>query len=694
MHFRSKLRLSDPYFKYVLDFFSLLFLSLFAQKILFIVWNIKFLKREEFSGILKSLLFSFRFDFFLLAWLLAPVVLGIIFFTLITGLQQEVIKKPSFLNAILKLQFFIYAFFSTLSVLAFLFFSGLNLIDIEFIHFTGRRMTLQSLFIFQEAQGKVMAYVVEYWILYFITFILFILFFSKWFKQLFALKKAVKVSEAQSSNSFSWKVAVGVFFILMLEVVAARGGLQAKPLSFVDAKYFTSPLLDLMMTNSGFSFIKSIDQKKAVKYKFFENARNELDKLEVQFSELAGEKLSTGKETFNFTHFKNKKPNIVILVLESFSYEYMGFETGEVYTPFLNQLSKESIFFKNGMADGRRSIEGIAALMAGIPAWMEEPFISSEFSSNQFLGLGTLAKQFDYATSFFHGGKNGTMYFDSFSKAAGFENYFGLNEYPEKEKHFDGNWGIFDHHFLSDVIDKTNRLKAPFLNVIFTLSSHHPYKIPQEYLSRIPESDLPILRSITYADQALREYFDKAKRQHWFNNTIFILVADHTGKAKTPQFDHEIGSFRVPVLIYAPNYTESIFLKNPKKIISQKDLLGFIYSLLTVDGKSNLESPLLENPFLFSKNIFVPIQKPQIIFDGVKYLVYDDQCRLEWSHGEAREWHAINSFFQTVTDEKSLVNNNCSDQKRVLFENYLKANLQLFSEALFDNRLYAPRSSK
>lgn len=688
MHFRSKLRLSDPYFKYVLEFFSLLFLSLFAQKILFILWNIKFLKREEFSGILKSLLFSFRFDFFLLAWLFAPVILGIIFFTFIAGVQQGLIKRPSFFNTILKWQFFIYALSSAISVLAFLFFSSLNLIDIEFIHFTGRRMTLQSLFIFQEAQGKVMAYVLEYWILYLTTFILFALFIFKWFKQLFALKKAVKVSKNLNLNSFSWKIAGLVFIIFVLEVLAARGGLQAKPLSFVDAKYFTSPMLDLMMTNSGFSFIKSIDQKKAIKYKFFDNARNELEKLESEFSEISEVKTSKEQEDFNFAHFKNKKPNIVILVLESFSYEYMGFETGEVYTPFLNQLSKESIFFKNGMADGRRSIEGIAALMAGIPAWMEEPFISSEFSSNQFLGLGTLAKQFDYTTSFFHGGKNGTMYFDSFSKAAGFENYFGLNEYPEKEKHFDGNWGIFDHYFLSDVIDKTNLLKTPFLNVIFTLSSHHPYKIPPEYVSRILETDLPILRSITYADQALREYFDKAKRQPWFNNTIFILVADHTGKAKNPHFDHEIGSFRVPILIYAPNYTEPIFLKNPEKMISQKDLLGFIYSILTVDGKSKSQSPLVENPFLFSNNIFTPLQKPQIVFDGVKYLVYDHQCRLEWSQGVAGTWQAVDKFFQTSQDEKSLTNNNCSEKKRILFENYLKANLQLFSEALFDNRLY------
>jgi phosphoglycerol transferase MdoB-like AlkP superfamily enzyme len=384
----------------------------------------------------------------------------------------------------------------------------------------------------------------------------------------------------------------------------------------------------------------------------------------------------------------------VILVLESFSYEYMGLENNKSsYTPFLNSLAAKSYFFKNAMADGRRSIEGIAALLSGIPAWMEEPFISSEFSSNQFLGLGSFLKAYDYTTSFFHGGKNGTMYFDSFSRAAGFDNYFGLNEYPEKEKHFDGTWGIYDHLYFKDVIAKTNSLKKPFLNVIFTLSSHHPYKIPDEYQDKFLDQDLPILKSVMYADESLKEFFDEAKKQPWFDNTIFILLADHTGKPNSEEFNHVIGSFRIPILLYSTKFNKDEIFESDK-IIAQKDILNFIAEIVSIESRTNkvsfesATSDQIQKQFVFSKSIFDSSRRPHIVFDGFKYLVYDQFCLYEWSIEESQKY-TLDSFFRKSlwTVEK---NNRCSDEKFKSLEKYLKIHLQLFSEQLFDNRLYAP----
>lgn len=670
--------------------FALIFL--FIQRLVFALWNIKFLKREGAIDILNSFLFSVRFDAFLVAWIVAPMLLVLLIFFALELILR--LKTPQFLkkdfSKFYHLRIYSFIFTSGFSTLAILFFSTLNLVDTEFIHFTGRRVTVQSFFMFNEASDKLSAYFFVYWPMFLVSFLLLASFGYMWL----LLVKKIKLQPAWRENKAPFQYTnltdAGILFLLVaLLVVGARGGLQAKPLSFVDAKRFASPLLDLMMTNSGFSFIKSIDQKKVFKYKFFDKPLQELAAVKAQLllEQEQSASLEFRRREQVLTDFKSlfpTKPNIVVVILESFSYEYMGFENNQSYTPFLKELSQKSIFFKNAMADGRRSIEGVAALLAGVPAWMEEPFISSEFSSNQFLGLGTYLKKFNYTTSFFHGGKNGTMYFDSFSKAAGFENYFGLNEYPEKEKHFDGNWGIFDHYFFQDVITKTNQMRTPFLDVIFTLSSHHPYKIPDEFASQFPSTEpWPILRSVQYADESLKRFFSEAQKQSWYNETIFILIADHTGKPKDETFDHTIGSFRIPLLIYTPKLSEEKVFTS-EKVVSQKDILSFIQAL--VDPHA-FHADKNDTQFVFSKGLFDRADDPQIVFDGVKYFVYGQNCLIEWSLESGAMSFRLDKNFRRIHKEGI---EQCSQEQKDLYEKYLKINLQLFSELLFDNRLYAP----
>lgn len=717
MPFRLKPRLYEPFnantenfifLIFFVKFYALCVSFLFIQRVLFYLWNIKFLHQESYVNVVQSFIYSLRFDLFLVSWVTIPLVVFLLLAYTVKVVRQLIQTSPSVENnsAIKistakqkKISIYLFQSASLISVLLFLFFSAINLVDIEFIHFSGRRMTSQSFFIFNEAVGKWGSYFLDYWILFITSGLLFALFIGIWsmmirkLNQFFESKKNEINSQLNQIKKTDFlNHGLKIIILVSLTVISARGGLQSKPIGFVDAKVFNSPLLDLMMTNSGFSFIKSIDQKKAVKYSFFDSPHEELDKLNFEF--VRDLNLKKVKLESEIGRKFSTQPNIVILVLESFSYEYMGLENNKSsYTPFLNSLAAKSYFFKNAMADGRRSIEGIAALLSGIPAWMEEPFISSEFSSNQFLGLGSFLKAYDYTTSFFHGGKNGTMYFDSFSRAAGFDNYFGLNEYPEKEKHFDGTWGIYDHLYFKDVIAKTNSLKKPFLNVIFTLSSHHPYKIPDEYQDKFLDQDLPILKSVMYADESLKEFFDEAKKQPWFENTIFILLADHTGKPNSEEFNHVIGSFRIPILLYSTKFNKDEIFESDK-IIAQKDILNFIAEIVSIESRTNkvsfesATSDQIQKQFVFSKSIFDSSRRPHIVFDGFKYLVYDQFCLYEWSIEESQKY-TLDSFFRKSlwTVEK---NNRCSDEKFKSLEKYLKIHLQLFSEQLFDNRLYAP----
>ena len=257
-------------------------------------------------------------------------------------------------------------------------------------------------------------------------------------------------------------------------------------------------------------------------------------------------------------HFKADsiqiKPNVVILILESFSKEYIGhYNHGKGYTPFLDSLINQSLSFSNMYANGKKSIEALPAILSGIPTLMNSAYISSKYASNQISSIANELNQLGYESSFYHGGSNGTMGFNAFSKMAGIKDYIGLDEYPNK-KDYDGNWGIFDEPFLQFAVKDLSAKKQPFFSTLFTLSSHHPFTVPDKYKDRFPSGNLPILESIAYADFALKKFFESAQKQTWFDETIFILTADHTSHSENPEYSTRTGIYKVPLIFYSPKY--------------------------------------------------------------------------------------------------------------------------------------------
>jgi heme/copper-type cytochrome/quinol oxidase subunit 2 len=315
MPFRLKPRLSEPFnantenfifLIFFVKFYALCVSFLFIQRVLFYLWNIKFLHQESYVNVVQSFIYSLRFDLFLVSWVTIPLVVFLLLAYTVKVVRQLIQTSPSVENnsAIKistakqkKISIYLFQSASLISVLLFLFFSAINLVDIEFIHFSGRRMTSQSFFIFNEAVGKWGSYFLDYWILFITSGLLFALFIGIWsmmirkLNQFFESKKNETNSQLNQIKKTDFlNHGLKIIILVSLTVISARGGLQSKPIGFVDAKVFNSPLLDLMMTNSGFSFIKSIDQKKAVKYSFFDSPHEELDKLNLNLLEISIEK--------------------------------------------------------------------------------------------------------------------------------------------------------------------------------------------------------------------------------------------------------------------------------------------------------------------------------------------------------------------------------------------------------------------
>jgi phosphoglycerol transferase MdoB-like AlkP superfamily enzyme len=416
---------------------------------------------------------------------------------------------------------------------------AINVIDIEYFKFILKRSTADLITLINTGDdfktlAPTFALDYWYWVLLFVFFVLLLHFFY--------IKTHRILIAQESGKSINWVNLSLLPLMAGLLVIGARGGLQLKPLNLTDAAKYGSASQIPLVLNSPFSFFKSL------KGEPIEVPSNE----ELLWAE---QHLSLCREIPTVDDsLKLDNPNIVILILESFAAEYIGFyNPNRGFTPFLDSLLSESLTFKYAFANGRKSIEAMPSIVLSLPQLMEAPFIGSAYSTNKVGGLVHSLKSKGYSASFFHGAQNGSMGFEGFTALAGFDSYFGLDQYPEPKKHYDKNWGIWDHRFFPWFARELNKQKEPFVSAFFSLSSHHPFKVPEEFENTFPKGNLPIHESIGYADYALKMFFEEAKNQAWFNNTLFVITADHGADHQYPEFTNIFGQYRIPLAFYHPN---------------------------------------------------------------------------------------------------------------------------------------------
>ncbi len=279
------------------------------------------------------------------------------------------------------------------------------------------------------------------------------------------------------------------------------------------------------------------------------------------------------------------KRNVVILIVESFGREYIGALNKELeggkyqgYTPYVDQLIGKSTTFKYSYCNGRKSIDGMPSILCSIPMFVE-PFILTPASMNDFTGLAGLLGEEGYETAFFHGAQNGSMGFQAFARKTGFQKYYGRTEYEAAKgtDDFDGTWAIWDEPFLQYYAEEMSRMKEPFMTAVFTASSHHPFEIPEKYKATFPEGPLEIHKCIRYTDMAIGKFFETARRQKWFENTIFVLTSDHTNMSDHKEYQTDLGGFCSPIIIYDPQKPEG---EMQDKIAQQIDIMPTVLGML------------------------------------------------------------------------------------------------------------------
>ncbi|MBK9765490.1 MAG: LTA synthase family protein [Flavobacteriales bacterium] len=521
----------------------------------------------------SSFLGGMRFDAFAIAWTNLPWIL-------------LVLIHPSPTNSVFRrIQLGVFLVVNAIA----LFF---QFVDMEYYTFTLKRSTADLFRIMttgNDTANLAPVFIRDYWyilVLYLIA--------------LFVLAKAYRLAERVSGDPLQkWPWRIGWRFIAIAGLlIASRGGVQLIPLQVLDAARYGGAENLPVTLNTPYTIMTSVGKPTLSEKHYMTEA--EADALWPVHHQYA--------DTFNL----KPRTNVVLVILESFSAAYSAKLSGDVgYMPFLDSLMGASLNMTRAYANGRRSIDGIPAILASIPELMDEAFITSPYASLPFTSLANVLAGEGYSTSFYHGGRNGTMGFDGFTRSAGFQRYVGLNEYTGPAADQDGHWGVRDRPYLHYWANELAKEPAPFFSTVFTLSSHHPYELPPEEKEKFAGGTQDIHPTLRYTDDALRQFFETARGMSWYTNTLFVITADHTADIdRTGQAYNRATDYWVPLFYFAPGAIEPL---DQVRVTQQIDILPTILDLLGYDkeffsfGHSALRKEAADLAIMSSNGIYQAI---------------------------------------------------------------------------------------
>ncbi len=292
---------------------------------------------------------------------------------------------------------------------------------------------------------------------------------------------------------------------------------------------------------------------------------------------------SLGIERNIVTNGPANKCNVVLISIESFSADFMDyFGNGQHITPHLDSLIPHSLFFNNFYASGTRTVRGLEALSLSIPPTPGQSIVRRPNNESMFT-IGSVLKKNGYDVNYIYGGNS---FFDNmgyFFENNGY-NVIDIKNIPADKIHHETAWGVADEDAFNVAIescDKAHNAGKLFFNHIMTVSNHRPFTYPDGRID-IPSSRKCREGAVKYTDYAINKFLKDAQKKPWFNNTIFVIVADHcassAGKTDLPIF-----RYHIPCFIYAPTFIKPSIVT---KLTSQIDLAPTVLGLMNVQYKS------------------------------------------------------------------------------------------------------------
>jgi phosphoglycerol transferase MdoB-like AlkP superfamily enzyme len=589
----DKFRLNE--YKVLLYRLFLGYLFYFIARVLFFAFNTNLFAVDDFSGLLKLCYYGLAFDTTALLYINS-------LFLILSVLPLTINTKPGYQKGLTILYF-------VTNLLAY----ATNFVDIIYYRFSQVRSTKATLDVLSDETNK-KALFEHFSGTYWYIILLFIICCFAWV-WLYKLVK-IKPQPVKDARVYFLSSIVSFLLITALTIGGIRGDFahSTRPINMVDAyKHVTVPNQGDIILNTPFAVLRTLSANNFKIQHFTDTAYINANIKPIK----------------QYNGNPAVRPNVVVIILESMAREYWGSMNKDAhipnfksYTPFLDSLSNSSLIFNNAYANGRQSIHAMSSILAGIPSF-QTAFTSSPYAKQKIQSLVSICDTLGYQTAFFHGAANGSMGFQGFGNILGFKNYYGRTEY-NNDADFDGIWGIWDEPFFQFMGKTISTQKQPFLATLFTLSSHDPFQIPQKYKARFTGGPLAIDKCVQYTDNALRQFFNYAKTQPWYSNTIFVITSDHTSQTYYPEYSKSINRFAVPILFFSAN--EAYGLKGVRTDLAQQmdiypslvDLLGY-HNPFRSWGRSLISNLPTETPRVINStgNICQFMQGNYIyLFDG------------------------------------------------------------------------------
>lgn len=390
-----------------------------------------------------------------------------------------------------------------------------------------------------------------------------------------------------------WKQVASFPILAFILVIFIRGGFQLAPINQSAVYFSTKPVLNHTAVNTEWNLLHSFIEN------HFDNT-NPYHYMKSEDASLRVKSMYLNDNDSTTDLLKNNKPNIVLIILESFTSDVVEAFGGEKdVAPFLSQLAKDGVCFDHIYASGDRTDKGMIAVLSGFPTQAVRTIIQQP---DKFERLPSLPKELiknGYNTSFYYGGESEFANFKSYLLSTGIEKIIDKKDFDSEQ--MNSKWGAHDGYLFDKHIKDLKMAKQPFFSVILTLSSHEPFEVP--IVSSFKGNDLPskFKKAANYTDSALKKYFNTIQKESWYNNTLFIIVADHghrLPKEYTTAYDP--GKYRIPLIFYGEALKKEYKGKIVHLIGSQTDIATTLLCQLNIST----------HPFEWSKNLLNPFGKP------------------------------------------------------------------------------------
>ena len=384
---------------------------------------------------------------------------------------------------------------------------------------------------------------------------------------------------------WQWR-PVAALLVAALTFVGARSSLQHRGINPAMVAFSSDNLVNSLVLNSGYSVLYAAQQFKSEEISSESYGKMPVDEMLATIKKARGRPDSDYISdkyptlTHNQASYQGKPKNIVIILEESLGAQFIGSLGGKPLSPEFDKLAKQGWLFENLYATGTRSVRGIEAVTAGFTPTPARAVVKLNNSQSGFFTLAELLGKQGYHTSFIYGGEKHFDNMAGFFYGNGFQTIVDQNDYENPK--FTATWGVSDE----DLFDKANEMFSrwqtegkPFFSLVFSSSNHDPFEFPQGKIELYEQPQATRNNSAKYADYAIGHFFDLAKKSNYWQDTIFLVVADHDSRVAGASL-MPINHFHIPGLILG----EGIKPRLDERLVSQIDMAPTLLSLAGISG--------------------------------------------------------------------------------------------------------------